>query len=112
MDELKKKRFLLGLLLAWLPWLPAFVGLAIAFRGIFSGHATGIAVAVAGFSEMFVLIGLISTVVFAIGSIVLLSRAFLPGHPLRTIVAAGSMGLSVLMLLFVGLFCWLLTHHS
>jgi len=64
-----------------------------------------------GFTEMFVLIGLFATMVFAIGAIVLLARAFVPGHWLRTSVAVVSMGFSVLMILFIGLFCWMVAHR-
>ena len=109
-DDLKKKRFLWGLLLAWLPWLPSAIGLANVFRGISTERATGLAVVAGGFTEMFLLIGLVAMMVFAIGAIVLLARAFVPGHWFRSAVGLMSMGFSALMILFIGLFCWMVAH--
>ena len=111
MEDLKKKRFLWGLFLAWLPWLPTIVGLANAFRDISTERATGLAAVAGGFSEMFVLTGLLATLAFAIASIVLLSRALVPGHWFRTLVAVVSMGFSALMILIAGFFCWLVTRR-
>jgi len=33
-DQLKKRRFLWGALLAWAPWIPTLLGMGYAFRGI------------------------------------------------------------------------------
>lgn len=111
MDDLKKKRFLLGLLLAWLPWLPGLVGLAHTFRYIVSGRATGFAVLSAGFAEMFASIGFLAALAFAFGSIVFLARSFEPGHWFRTSVAVASLGVSLLMVVLVVLFCWTIARR-
>jgi len=110
-DDLKQKRFLWGLLLVWLPLLPTLVGLANAFGHIFTGRATGIAVVAGGFTEMFVSIGFLATLVFAFGSIIFLARSFEPGHWLRTSMAVVSMGFSILIILFTGLFCWMIARR-
>jgi hypothetical protein len=107
MDPLKKKRFLWGVLLAWAPWLPAMIGLGNAFRGISSEHATGLAAVAGGLTEMLVLVGLTATVVFEVGAIVLLVRAFEGGHWLRSLFSALSICLSGLMLLLLGMYLWL-----
>jgi len=107
MDPLKKKRFLWGVLLAWAPWLPTMVGLAYAFRGIAAEKATGLAAVAGGLAEMFLLFGLIFTVVFEVAAIFLLARAFEPGHWLRSLVLALSLCASGLMLCFFGIFLWL-----
>ena len=58
MDELKQKRFLWGIALAWAPWVPTMIGLASAFRGISNTKATGLAAVAGGFTETYVLVGL------------------------------------------------------
>jgi len=107
MDRVKKKRFVWGTLSAWVPWVPTAFGLGYAFRGITKEHATGLPGVTGGFTEMFVLVGLTVTVVLASGAIVLLVRAFEDGHWLRNLFSIFSICLSVLMLLFVGVFLWL-----
>jgi hypothetical protein len=107
MDPLKKKRFLWGVLLAWTPWLPTIIGLGYAFRGISAEKATGIAAVAGGLAETFLLFGLLVTVVFEVAAIILLIRAFEPGHWLRSLFSALSLFLSGLMLLLFGIFLWL-----
>jgi hypothetical protein len=107
MDPLKKKCFLWGVLLAWAPWLPAMIGVGNALRGISAEKATGLAAVAGGLAEMFLLFGLVVTVVFEVAAIILLYRAFVPGHWLRSLFLAFSLCLSGLMLLFFGAFLWL-----
>jgi len=107
MDPLKKKRFLWGVLLAWTPWLPAIIGLGVVFRGISAEKATGLAVVAGGLRETFLLFGLLATVVFEVTAIILLVRAFEPGHWLRSLFLVFSLCLSGLMLLLFGVFLWL-----
>jgi biopolymer transport protein ExbB/TolQ len=114
-DDLNKKRFLLGILFAWAPWVPTIVGLRYAFRGISNTKATGLGVLIGWLAEAFVLWGAITMVIAEIAAIVYLARAFSAGHGLRNFLAAFSMLLSGLMLLFVCLFIggamWLRAHH-
>ncbi|HUM06580.1 MAG TPA: hypothetical protein VLT90_14030 [Terriglobales bacterium] len=104
---MKNKRFFWGLLLVWAPWLPTLIGLANAFRGISTEKATGLAAVAGGLTEMFVLVGLITTLVFQVVAIVLLLRAFEAGHQLRNLFSVISVFFSVLMLLLVCSFVWL-----
>jgi uncharacterized membrane protein len=85
---MKKRLYLWGLLLVWTPWLPTLIGLVIVFRGISSEKATGIAVLAGGLYELFLTIGVISTVVFQIVAIVLFARSFESGHWLRNAFSA------------------------
>jgi hypothetical protein len=104
-DELKKRRFLWGVALAWVPWIPILMGVGHAFKGISEQKATGLGAIVAELTEVFVVCGVGA---FLIGQIIiLLSRAFLSGHWVRSLFSVLSLCLSGVMLLLVGLFSWL-----
>lgn len=107
MDELKKKPFLWGVALAWAPWIPTLIGFGSAFRGISEQKATGLGGVGAGLAESFVLCAMGAILVGEVAAIVLLSRAFSPGHWIRSSFSVLSICLSGLMLLLVGLFFWL-----
>jgi hypothetical protein len=77
-DELKKRRFLWGALLAWVPWIPTLVGVGYAFRGIWEQKTTGLGAVAGGLSEIFVLWGIAAILVSQAAAIVLLTRAFTP----------------------------------
>jgi len=62
MNDLATRRFLGGLLLAWVPWIPTLVGLGYAFRGISSQKATGVGAVAGGVAESLVLWGLLSMI--------------------------------------------------
>jgi hypothetical protein len=112
-DELKKKRrFLWGVALAWSPWIPALVGIGYAFRGILGQKATGLGALAGGLSELFVVCGIGAILIGQIAAIVLLCRAFSPGHRVRGLFSVLSIGLSGVMLLLVGLFFWLSWFQS
>jgi len=104
MDDLKKKRFLWGVLLAWAPWIPT---LGYAFRGISEQKATGLGAVVGGLVELFVVCGIAAILIGQVAAIVLLCRAFSPGHWIRSLFSVLSICLSGSMLLLVGLFFWL-----
>ncbi len=114
MDEIKKRRFLWGVALAWAPWVPTLVGIGYAFRGISEQKATGLGAIAGGLSELFVLYGVGAILVGQVAAIVLLIRAFSPGHWVRSLFSVLSICLSGLMLLLVGLFfwwSWFQSHH-
>jgi hypothetical protein len=106
-DELKKKRFVWGLLLAWAPWIPTLVGIGYGLRSISKEHATGIGAVVGGLSEIFVLWGIGAALVGQVAAIVLLCRALSPGHWARSLFSVLSICLSGFTLLLVFLFVWL-----
>lgn len=112
MDELKKKRFLWGVALTWAFWVPTLIGLSNVFRDMSREKATGLAAVAGGLAEMFVMCGIGATLIGQVAAIVLLFRAFSPGHWTRSLFAVLSIGLSGLMLLFVGLFLWLMWFQS
>jgi hypothetical protein len=105
-DELKKKRFLWGILLVCAPWIPTLIGLGRAFRGISEQKATGLGAIGAGLTESFLLCGIGAILVGQVTAIVLLFRAFSSGHWLRSSFSVLSIGLSALMFLLVCLFLW------
>jgi hypothetical protein len=114
-DELKKKRFMWGVALAWAPWIPTLIGLRIAFRGISEQKATGLGAVGAGLVESFVLCGIIAILIGQMTAIVLLLRAFSSGHWVRSLFSVLSICLSGLMLLLVFLFLWVSwfqSHHA
>ncbi len=104
MDEVRKKRFLWGIALVWAPWVPTLIGLGYAFRGIAEQKATGLGAVAGGLSESFVLAGIGAILISQVIAIILLCRAFSPGHWVRGLFSALSIGLGGLMLLFVGFF--------
>ncbi|MFZ0774824.1 MAG: hypothetical protein WCA49_16800 [Candidatus Sulfotelmatobacter sp.] len=115
MDELKKKRFLWGVVLAWTPWVPILVGLSHTLLGISKQKATGIGAVAGGVTELFVVWGISAILIGQVTAIVLLLRAFSRENWIRSLFSALSIGLSGLMLLLVGLFLWLSwfqKHHS
>jgi hypothetical protein len=103
MDPVKKKRFLWGALLAWIPWLPTII----TFRGILADQATGLPTVAGTLAETFTLIGLLATVAFEVAAIMFLFRAFERGHRLRSLFSAFSICIGAVMLLLLGLFVWL-----
>jgi hypothetical protein len=112
-DEVrKKKRLLWGVLLVWTPWIPIGIGLG---NALMSQKATGIGAVAGGLTELFVVWGIGSILIGQVTAIVLLFRAFSPGHWMRSLFSALSICISGLMLLLVGLFLWLSwfqKHHS
>jgi hypothetical protein len=116
-DDIKRKRFLWGVCLAWTPVLffiiPTAIDIFSAFRGIFNGKATGLAVVAGGLSEFFSTFGLAAILVFEVAAIVLLLRGFSGGRPVRALFSVLSICCSVLMLTVLGLFLWLTVfqHH-
>jgi len=105
-DDLKKKRFLWGLVLAWTPWIPTLIGLGGVLRGIWEQKATGIGAVAGGMTELFVVWGIGAMLIAQVTAIVLLLRAFSPGHWLRSLFSVVSICLSAVMLLLVSLFLW------
>ena len=115
MDELKKRRFFWGVALAWTPWIPTLVGIGHAFRAIFQQKATGIGALAGGLTELFVVWGIGAILIGQVAAIVLLFRAFSPGHWVRSSFSVLSICLSGLMLLLVGVFfwlCWFRSQHN
>jgi hypothetical protein len=111
-DEVRKKRFLWGVLLVWAPWIPIAIGLGNAFM---SQKATGIGAVAGGLTELFVVWGIGSVLIGQVAAIVLLFRAFSRGYLVRSLFSVISICLSALMLVLVGLFLWLSwfqKHHS
>jgi len=114
-DELKQRRFLWGVALAWAPWIPMMIGLGYAFVGVGNSKATGIAAVAGGFAEMYILLGLAATLICEVSAMALLFRAFSSGHGVRSALSVISICVSGLMMI---LFClsiwmfWLARHHA
>ena len=114
-DELRQKRFLWGVALAWAPWVPMMIGLSYLFRAIWNSKATGLAVVAGGFAEGYVLVGMAATLICEVSAIGLLFRAFSRGHGVRSAFAVLSVCVSGLMILFFCLSLWVLwlqSHHA
>jgi biopolymer transport protein ExbB/TolQ len=71
-DELKQRRFLWGVALAWAPWIPTMIGLGYAFVHIGNSKATGLAAVAGGFAEMYILLGLAATLICEVSAMALL----------------------------------------
>lgn len=114
MEDVKQRRFLWGVALAWAPSIPMMIGVGYAFVGINGSKATGLAAVAGGFAEMYVLIGLAATLICEVGAMVLLFRAFSSGHGVRSAFSVISICVSGLMILLFGLslwMFWLMSHH-
>ena len=111
-DQLARRRFLWGAALAWAPWVPTLIGLGYAFRGVSNSKATGLAVVVVGFAELFVVWGIVAMLVGQVLAIVLLIRTFSAAHWMRTLFSFMSILMSALMLVLVGLFLWAAWYES
>jgi hypothetical protein len=110
-DNIKRKRFWWGVVLAWIPFLflaiPTAIGVFRAFRGISQEKATGLGAVAGGMGEIFSTFGLAAMVVSEVTAIILLLRSFSGDRPKRAIVSALSICCSGFMLAIVGLFLWL-----
>ncbi len=111
MDEVKKKRFLWGVVLVWAPWIPTLIGIGYAFRGVTEQKATGLGAVAGGLSESFFITGIGAILIGEGVAITSLCRSFSPGHWVRGLFSALSIGLGGLMLLLVGFFFWLSWFH-
>jgi hypothetical protein len=115
-DDIKRKRFLWGVCLAWTPFLfliiPTAVGLSSAFRGISREKATGLAAVVGGLVEFFSTFGLAAILVFEVAAIILLLRTFSGGRPVRALFSVISICCSGFMLTILCLFLWLFVIRS
>jgi len=110
-DDVKRRRFLWGIALAWIPFIILFSKLIVeVVRSASSNKATGLGAVAGGISEMFWIFGLIGTLVVEVSAIVLLVRAFSKGNSLRTGCAVLSICVSALMLFIFGWSAWLLFH--
>jgi hypothetical protein len=105
-DELRQKRFLWGVALAWAPWVPTLIGFGYALRGISNSKATGLAAVAGGFAEGFALWGIGTIVIGQFAAIIWLSRSFSREHWMRNAVSVVSMCLSGLMLVIMCCVLW------
>jgi hypothetical protein len=104
-DDVKRKYLLWGALLAWPPFLLLFLILAVTVIGeIAEQKATGMGAVAGGVSEAFTLYALGLTVVSQAAAVVLLGRSVSKEHAGRAFLAALSLGASLLVLAFLGLF--------
>jgi Ca2+/H+ antiporter len=114
-DELRQKRFLWGVALAWAPWVPMIIGLGYLLGGINGSKATGLAAVLGGIVEMFGVAGLAATLICEVSAMSLLFRAFSRGHSVRSAFSALSICASGLMIFVFCLFLWLFwvaRHHA
>jgi hypothetical protein len=106
-DDVKEKRFLWGVLLAWIPFFfLVFPAMFSAFREISTSKTTGLGVVAAGSAEAFATFGLAAFLVFEVAAIVLLVRAFSKEHTMRAFFSVISICCSGLMLAILGLCLW------
>jgi len=109
-DDVTRKRFLWGTLLAWIP-IPVFMFPTIA-NEISARKATGLGAVAGGLPEAFLTFGFAVTLVSEVAAIVFLLRAFSKGHSMRTFFSAFSICCSSLVLFVLGLLFFVRLHHS
>ena len=113
-DELKRKRFLWGVALAWAPWVPMMIGFSYLFKTEVNTKATGLELLDGGFVVAYRWSGLAATLICEVGAMALLFRAFSRGHGARSAFSVLSICVSGLMILLFCLSLWLLwfqMHH-
>ena len=113
-DELRQKRFLWGVALAWAPGIPMIFGLSYAFVGIGNSKATGLAAVAGGFVETYALLGMAATLICELSAMVLLFRAFSRGYGVRSAFSVLSIFISGLTIALFCLSLWLfrMARHS
>lgn len=111
-NALSKKRFVWGLLLAWVPWLPMMGGLRYLLIGINNSKATGLAAVAASIAEGLVLWGVVAMFISQLAAIIWLSRTFSRDQWIRGVLTLISIGMSTLMLTIMGLFLWMVWFQT
>jgi hypothetical protein len=113
-EDLKRKRFLWGALLAWVPFVLLLgPGIVNAVKSSLEQKATGLGAVAGGAAEVLISFGFVALVVCETAAIVLLLRAFSREHPVRSFVSVVSLcccGLT--MALFSGMIWLLITGRS
>ena len=107
MDERTKRRFFLGVLLAWIPALPLVFTFFLVFRDLSTSHATGLGAVAGGLAESYLTLGVGLTIVFEVAAIILLLRSFSRGQLMQSLFTIVSLCCSVLILFLFGVFVWL-----
>jgi hypothetical protein len=105
-----RTRFLMGVLLAWVPFLLFVVPVLNAFRGVATSKATGLDAVAGGLTEGLATFGFAALVIAEVSAIVLLARNFSRVSGLRSFVSAASICCSLLMMAIMGIFVWLTVY--
>lgn len=103
----KRRRFLVGMALAWVPLTFFVFGLANAFRGISESKATGLGAVAGGFTAYFFLFGFMTAVTFVVLSIVLLVRGVTRQAPARSLISVVTIFFCAVWLFGVGIAVYL-----
>lgn len=108
-DDLRRRRFLWGVVLAWLPFFLFVIPFVVqAFGEIAEQKATGVAALLASVSGGFFILGMAGAFALPLAAVVLLVRSFSTEHPRRVFLAVMSIGASAMVLLLAGVSLWLL----
>jgi hypothetical protein len=75
MADAVKKKFLIGVLLAWVPWIPIVIGLRAMFRGMSGSKAVGVSALAVSLGEGFALWGIVAMVIAQVAAIVWLGKS-------------------------------------
>ena len=108
LDQRRRKRFFLGVALAWVPALPLGFALVHILRNLSTSKAIGLGAVAGGLAEAYLTSGVGLTLVFEVAAIILLLRAFSRDHLMRSAFSIVSICCSALIIVLFGLFVWLL----
>lgn len=103
----KRRRFLVGMALAWVPLSFFVVGLANAFRGISESKATGLGAVAGGFTAYFFLFGFVTAVTFMVLAVVLLAQGVTRQAPARSLISVVTIFFCAIWLFGVGIAVYL-----
>jgi hypothetical protein len=111
MEDLKKRRFLWGMLLAWsslVALVPLLYGFYDSFQKYSEQKATGLGAVAGGLAEAFLSYGLLLAAIAQLTAILHLVRGFSLDSTGRTVLSVVSICWSLLTLLLIGSTVWLL----
>ena len=115
-NERKGKRFVWGLVLAWIPFL-VFIGPMIyaflsVFRGLSEQKATGVGAVAGGFTEALATFGFVALLMSQVAAITFLVRSFSKANPVRSLFSVLSIFCSGLIIGTMGICAWLFLIHA
>jgi hypothetical protein len=104
MDEVRRKRLLWGMLLAWAPGIPLIIGPFNNFKEFSREKATGVAAVVGGMAEIYGTTGPVLTFLLEVAAIIFLARALSGAAWSGSAVSVISIAFSGFMITLAGLF--------
>ena len=112
-EQISRRRFVRGLLLAWIPIALVMVPTIVRVISEMSNQkATGLGAVAGGFSEALTTLGVIAFFAAEIFAVVLLARSLSKGQPVRSFLATVSLCVGAFAVLLISVALWFLIYES